>query len=65
MNIQRVRTEWAHIIGKPKDDGQRTIVAKFYNFFMIFKIYPPPPPQKKERKQKEGGGPDVPHNSLE
>ena len=36
LNIQRVRTEWAHIIGKPKDDGWRTIVAKFHNFFMIF-----------------------------
>ena len=52
------------MIGKPKDDGQRTIVAKFYNFFMIFKIYPLPP-HKKRNKQKEGGGPDVPHNSLQ
>ena len=38
--IQRVRTEWAHITGKPKDDdGPRTILAKFRSFFMIFKIF--------------------------
>ena len=33
---QRVRTEWAQVIGKPKDDGLRTTVAKFHSFFMIF-----------------------------
>ena len=38
LNIQRVITEWAHIIGKPKDDGWRTIVAKFHKFFMIRSI---------------------------
>ena len=37
--IQRVRTEWAHITGKPKDDGPRTILAKFRSFFMIFKNF--------------------------
>ena len=36
LNIQRVRTEWAHITGKPKDDGPRTILTKFHSFFMIF-----------------------------
>ena len=36
LNIQRVRTQWAHITGKPKDDGPRTILTKFHSFFMIF-----------------------------
>ena len=36
LNIQRVRTEWAHITGKPKDDGPKTFLTKFHIFFMIF-----------------------------
>ena len=58
------------MIGKPKDDGPRTIVAKFHSFFMILKNLSPAPlhtPPSPPSPQKKAGcrGPDFSNNSLQ